>query len=822
MTNSVIAKVAVEKTAYHFDKEYDYLVTDPLLSKAEPGMRVIVPFGAGNRKRQGIIMKLSSSSSTDRIKPIISVLDKEPLLTGEMIELAYWLKERTFCTLFDAVKSLLPAGINLRMEISYKARPEITEEDIENLRGDDYLMCRHLIRSKATVVRERLLEVMNLPKDSEIPEKLVKKGYLIRFDNPIRKVGDASTKMAKLNLLDYELDDVVGALTKKQLSVVDMLLEAGSASIKEICYYCGVTESVTNTLIRKGILDCYEEEFYRLPKNINLDDESPEESELTDEQEAAYESLLELYKGDEGAASLLYGVTGSGKTQVIMKLIENAVSNGQGVIMMVPEIGLTPQVLKLFYAKFKDKVAIFHSALSLGERLDEWKRVKNGEALVAVGTRSAVFAPFDKIGLIVMDEEHDGAYKSEAAPRFHARDVARFRCVKHRALLILSSATPSLESYSAAKSGRYSLNVIKSRYGDATLPEVITVDMREELAKGNSNSISEKLRDELLKVKEQNLQSILLMNRRGYHTYASCRSCGYVAMCPSCSISLTYHSANGMLMCHYCGHSVAAISACPSCGENKIKYTGIGTQKLEEELQELIPDARILRIDADTTMTKHSHEKNFMDFADGKYDIMLGTQMVAKGLDFSRVVLAGIISADQSLYNDDFRSLEKTYSLLTQVIGRSGRGNHKGTAIIQTFTPDNPIIKMAEAQRYEDFYSVELETRRLMAYPPFCDICVIGFSGKEQERVKECSESFFRVLISYSRNEYRDEKIIVLGPSAARVLKVSSKYRYRIIIKCKNRAGFREMISRLLIEFGKDDKRKNISIFADMNPENLL
>ena len=542
---------------------------------------------------------------------------------------------------------------------------------------------------------------------------------------------------------------------------------------------------------------------------------------LTPQQQKAFDSLIEKYSSDKPEASLLYGITGSGKTSVFMKLIDRADADGKGVICMVPEIALTPQLLAKFKARYGNKVAVFHSGLSLSERLNEWKRVKNKEANIAVGTRSAIFAPLSDIGLIVIDEEQEYTYKSASAPRFHARDLAKIRCAYNNALLLMSSATPSVESFYFANENRYSLETLDKRYGTARLPEVITVDMNEEVYRGNMSGYSSVLLEALYDNLNHGHQSIILLNRRGYNTFISCMSCREVITCPNCSISLTFHTANQRLMCHYCGYSIPVPKECPSCHSDNLRYSGTGTQKAEKDMQELFPKARVVRLDTDSTMRRFSYEKKLQAFRDGEYDIMLGTQMVAKGLDFPNVTLVGVLSADQMLHTDDFRSCERTFSLLTQVVGRSGRGDLKGRAVIQTYEPENPVISLAARQNYSEFYKSEILMRKAMLYPPFSDICVVSFMGKDMNKTKDTSEIFSRGLAQLAKSEYGDLPMRVIGPSPSLVSKINNKYRYRMIIKTKNTKRFREMLSKLLISFGKDRAFSDVTICADIDPENV-
>lgn len=821
-----IAKVAVEKAAYTFDKDYSYSVPDNLLSSAKPGCRVLVSFGTGTKKRCGMIMNVEEvpkeELSGKKLKSISTVLDKSPLLSEELLNLARWIKERTFCTLFEAVKAMLPAGINLKFFTFYTVESDIKPELIDSLSEDERRIYEYLLKRREYVRADLLYRALKLPPDCTLAEELVRKRILVHNDNAIQRVGDATIRMARLCITVDECGENGFKLSPKQKTVVKFLEENGTASVKEIVYYTGVTVAVITTLNKKGILELFENEYYRMPVSNAEFKPINKEISLTEKQEKAFRNMWEQYLTGKASVSLLYGVTGSGKTQVFLKLIDEVIRKDNcGVIVMVPEIALTPQTMKIFQSRYGKKVAVFHSALSMGERLDEWKRVKKGEATIAVGTRSAVFAPFDNLGLIIMDEEQEHTYKSDSAPRFHARDVAKYRCAQQNALLVLASATPSLESYSMALADRYKLSRLDERYGKAVLPEVITVDMCQEQAMGNPSPISSTLYREIEHNLEVHQQSILLMNRRGYNTFVSCQSCGHVVTCPHCSISMTYHSANNRLMCHYCGYSVPLVETCSECGKQAVRYAGFGTQKIEESLCELFPNARILRMDTDTTMSRFSHEEKLNSFARSDYDIMIGTQMVAKGLDFENVTLVGVLSADQQLYSDDYRSLERTFSLITQVIGRAGRGTLRGRAVIQTMTPENPVLCMAAEQDYDAFYKSEIQLRKALIYPPYCDLLCVGFAGTKELNVKEASEVFAKLIRNASK-QHPKEKIILLGPMPSKVSKVSNKYRYRLILKCHNSTSFRSMLSEVIHEFSSIGDFRNVTVFVDINPESIF
>lgn len=813
MRNALVATVAVEGTVFHFDKPYDYLVTDNLRDDIKPGCRVMVPFGTGNRKRQAMVLEIKQSSEFNKLKPIVSLIDKKPILTKEMLSLAEWMKEHLFCTYYDAFKPMLPAGINVRIIESYRISEKFDINEIDNYSHDEALILKVLYNSKGTVEKDKLLSAVQLNSDTKILEELSQKGLILRTDDAVRKINDATIKMIKVNSLVANNRP----LTLKQKTIVEFVELAGSASVKEVCYFTGCAPATITNMVKKDLLIRYDNIVYRNPYNISGEG-NKSDINLTENQNTAYEKLRQLYLSDKGAAALLYGVTGSGKTSVFMKLVDDAFNDNKGSIVMVPEISLTPQTLSLFHNRYAGKVAVFHSAMSLGQRMDEWKRVKNGDALVAIGTRSAVFAPFDNLGVIIMDEEQEHTYKSEQTPRFHARDIARFRCAYSSALLVLSSATPSIETYSAAKEGRYHLCTLTQRYGNASLPMVHTVDMREEIKQGNKSIFSNFLVDRLTKNLNENKQSILLLNRRGHNTFISCSYCGNVVTCPNCSISLTYHSANDRLMCHYCGYSEPNIKKCKVCSSEHIRLSGEGTQKAEQELKLLFPTARVLRMDADSTLARNSYEENLTRFANKDYDIMLGTQMVAKGLNFPDVTLVGVLNADASLYSEDFKAFERTFSLLTQVVGRSGRGDKKGEAVIQTYTPENEIISLAAKQDYDSFYDEEILTRKIMTYPPYCSMCLVGVSGGVLSEVKDVVTRFLDAL--RKENERTPEvKMIVLGPSCANKPKLGGKFRYRLIIKVKNNKDFRLMMKKVLCDFSKTYNRKTVNLFVDINPE---
>ena len=802
-----VVRVAVENTAYSFDKDFDYAVPDRLEKDCVAGARVLVPFGRGNRRRQGIITEVLREDNSS-LKEIISVLDDEPVLSAELLAAAKFMKEHYFCTTYEAVKTMLPAGVNYKVTTVYgiKSSDIDSELEVEEQRLYDYL------HSKRKAVRlEKILDDFGLS-DSRLPDQMVEKGLLYKSDEAFRKVNDAVMKMAAIS---PDVDYSGMKLTDKQLGVLELIKLSGAASVKEIRYFTGVSASVIDTLYKKGLIYFFDEEVFRIDSR-SADENAPALT-LNSEQQEACDRLYDEYRDEKPHVSLLYGVTGSGKTSVFIKLIERVIADGRGIIVMVPEISLTPQFVSQFSKRFGEKIAVFHSALSLGERLDEYKRVKKGLAQIVIGTRSAVFAPFENAGLIIMDEEQEYSYKAESSPRYHAREISMFRCAQNNGLLVLSSATPSVETYYHALTGRYSLNTLTSRYGTAVLPEVITADMNLETQNGNTSGFSDVLLQNIEYNLEHGRQSILLLNRRGHNSFVTCSFCGEAVTCPNCSISLTYHSRNNRLMCHYCGYSVPFRGECPTCRSHSLRLGGTGTQKAEQDISELFPDARILRMDTDAASSKSSYEKMITAFSNGEYDILVGTQMVAKGLDFPNVTLVGVLNTDQALYSDDYRSYERAFSLLTQVVGRSGRGREKGMAVIQTHTPDNLIISMAAKQDYESFYNTEIRVREAMLYPPFADICLIGFVGENQALTLKAANGFLQDFVSEASQNYPKLPLRLLGPSPAAVVKVSNKFRYKLIIKCKNNRSFRKLLSKVLLSFGDRREFSKVTAYADMN-----
>ena len=809
----LIAETAVSGTAYSFDMLFSYAVPDRLAADIACGCRVLVPFGRGNKRRIGVVMKLSQGE-VKGLKSLVSLVDETPVVSEELLGLAFYLREQTFCTYFDAVKAMLPPAMSVSAKETFRLVKNFT--DISSLSPQAAELLQVLSCTEGSKELNEAVEKHIIDNGRRLTDELCDAGAL-DSDNVFRQaVGDAAVRMVRLTD-KYMSTPEDFDLTPKQKTVADFLSEFGAAAVREAAYMCGVTEAVVKRLCANGAAEEYEAEVLRRVEDFADEVRRPEDIVLSAEQQRARDAVYEQMTTGKPAVFLLHGVTGSGKTSVFEKLIDDTVKSGRQAMLPIPEIGLTPQILKRFRSMFGERVAVIHSGLSLGQRLDEYKRIKRGDADIVIGTRSAVFAPLDNIGLIIIDEEGERSYKSDSSPRYTTHDIAKQRCAFHGASLLLASATPSIESYYLAERGAYRLLEMKERYRNAPLPEVSIVDMNLERGEGNRTEFSRRLAEELNANLKRGEQSILLLNRRGYHTIISCCDCYQPVYCPNCSVPLTYHKQNNKLMCHYCGYVSEPVTVCPSCGSERLKKMGFGTQKLEEELSVFFPKARVLRMDADTTFSRYSYEKNFTDFREGKYDIMIGTQMIGKGLDFPNVTLVGVLSVDKALYAGDFRSYERTFSLITQVVGRGGRGGSRGRAILQTFIPEHYIMNLAAAQDYKGFYNEEIAIRRAMIFPPLCDMCIFCFSGNEDITVRLGAEAVLRLMNGRLREIQPKTPVRVLGPVRCSYGRINGKYRYRIIMKCKNTAEMRGFISGILTESAKLKEMRNTSLYADMN-----
>ena len=816
METADMVKVAVSAAPYSIDKPYSYLVPESLAAAAVPGVRVMVPFGRGNKESEGLILARVQEPKLPGSKAIRQILDPEPVLDKAGIDLALWMRGRYFCTVFEAVKTILPAGLwyGLREIWSLAMEPETARSAAVGIPGAWQVL--DLLEKQGGKADIRVLRDA-LGDGAEKPLKAMKKAEILTCETDAkRKIADKSHRMVELavNTEDaYALTEPKRRSAPARYEVVNFLATAGRTPAAEVSYYTGASARTLKTMEKAGLIAFSEEEELRVP---SLDDVEPgPEIVLNEEQQRAFEEILGRVQAAKPSVTLLHGVTGSGKTQVYLRLVQETLALGKTAMVLVPEIVLTPQMMRKFSSYFGSRVAMLHSSLKMTERYDQWKRIRRGEVDVVLGTRSALFAPLKNLGLIIMDEEQEGSYQSENVPRYDAREVAKYLCVREKAALVFGSATPTVETAWAAEQGNYQKALLRRRYNENALPEVLIADLRQEILNGNPGLISTPLRQELEKNLAAGEQSILFLNRRGSSRMLLCGECGYVPQCPRCSTAMTYHSANGRLMCHYCGHSEPAADTCPECG-GWMKHVGAGTQKVEEELRELFPEAGILRMDADTTAG--GHEEILQTFERERVPILLGTQMVAKGLDFENVTLVGVLSADISLYVDNYRAAERTFSLLTQVVGRAGRGGKTGRAVIQTYTPGNDVIRCAARQDYDAFYESEIRMRRLRRYPPFADLFTVTVSGTEEGRVLRAAVSVRETLRQLCRRpELAAGEPEVLGPAPAPVVKVNNRFRYRCTLVGKNDKATREMLAWLQKDFAKDSANRGMNLFVDHN-----
>lgn len=744
--------VAVSNATFHFDKLYTYAVMPDQQDTVRLGSMVLVPFGRGSRARMGVVLACDAEPESAKLKFLFDVAPASACLTPELLRLVHFLKERTFCTYYEAVKAVIPYGAQ------YK--PTVAEDGV------------------TPVLQKQLVR---------------------HTENAYKLVGTLSPKPRP---------------TAKQLAAVALL--AGGERTLSALEEKGISRAVLDNLCVKGVLECS-----KVNKSIDLYSSIPLKNEpilLTEEQQAAYDALLPGLEDAAPHSALLYGVTGSGKTLVFLKLIEHCLQMGRRALVLVPEISLTPQMILRLKSQFGKRVAVQHSALNHTERLLQWQMIQDGGADIVVGTRSAIFSPLENIGLVIIDEEQEHTYRSESAPRYSAHEVARQRAAENGALLLLASATPSTESYYAAQHGRTQLVRLTKRYGGNPLPKVQIVDMRAELASGNPREISLAMEDAIRHNLEAGKQTILLLNRRGYQTVAQCEDCREVLKCQKCSVPMVYHKSAHKLLCHYCGSQLDPPPArCPACG-GKLQYRGFGTQKAEEELAKLFPEARILRMDQDTTAAKDAHEKLLAKFARHEYDIMVGTQMVAKGLDFEDVTLVGVLGIDSLLFAQGFRAYETVFSLVTQVVGRSGRAKDPGFAIIQTTDPDNPVLNLAAAQDYDAFFEQEIAYRKLGLYPPFCGLCVVGFAGPKESEVARASARF-AALLGRQAAKQPDLPLRVLGPTPGSIEKINDSYRYKLTVKCRNDRRFRNLIRETLTLYEQEKLPGKATVVVDLHSD---
>ena len=811
----MIAKIAVSAANFAIDKPYSYRIPEEIAVK--PGQRVQLPFGRANKRTEGVVLAVESGDES-KLKPIDCCLDAEPILTDRQLRLAAFLRERYFCTFYDAIRAMLPAGLWFRTKNTFSLTEDRGWKE-KTLRKEHAAEILTLLENLGGQAEETALRNL-IPEEEalhEVLSYLLRKKWITSQTDFQRKTGDKTERIAALAASPEETLAFAESRPKSaamQKQVLQLLCSLGSVAVKELCYFTGASTATVNRLEKLGYLTLSERPILRCreirPARLN----GP--LVLNQQQQICFDGLFSQMKTENPGVALLHGITGSGKTSVYIKLIEACLKTGKSAMLLVPEIALTPQLLGLLAAYFGDKVAVLHSSLASGERYDQWKRVRSGEATVVVGTRSAVFAPCDP-GLIILDEEQEHSYKSENSPRYSAKEVAIWRGAKENALVLLGSATPSVESMYRARSGVYRLYTLKERYNGKALPEAEIVDMREEMKYGNDLSLSVPLRHAMVETKDDGKQTILLLNRRGNSRALVCVDCRETPECPRCDLRMTYHSANNRLMCHYCGFSQPSPERCPSCG-GPMKSIGTGTQKIQSELEFLFPDWESLRMDTDTVNAVNTHEKILDQFQKENIPVLIGTQMVAKGLNLPEVTLVGVLDADLSLYTGGYRAGETTFNMLTQVVGRAGRGETAGRAVIQSLVPEHQIIRLAAKQDYDGFYDLEINLRRVQNAPPFGDIAVITVTGREETAVLRGAAKFRDSLQACLKQPgYSRENCTVLGPAPCAVAKINYNFRYQLTLRCRMTKNLRLLLAHLLREFSKDKANRNVNAFIDVN-----
>ena len=824
---SLFAKVRLLDAPHFLDKDYTYGIPAHLSEEVKAGGFVTVPFGGGNRRHMGLVTEVLPTSDCDAVKPILSVTTPRISLSEEMQGLVVFLRETTLCATGDAVHAMIPTGALAGLVESYRATG-VLPSDMTKLSTDEAFLLAHVRR--VGPVRLDSLQARFGPLTDPCLKKLVRAGYLALELTQKHAMGEKEQKSYALALPEADVKALLSGekkalrLGERQREALTLLL--GGEMSAEALREAGIGKAVTDALVEKGLVSERATRVWRNPyAAVPEENALPRDFVLNEEQAGVFGEIERLTDDGQAHAILLHGITGSGKTPMMLKTIDRMLEREKGVIVLLPEIALTPQTLAIFCSRYGQRVAVMHSGLSAGERLDTYHRVLSGEADVVVGTRSAVFAPVKNLGLIVIDEEHEHTYKSDMNPKYHARDVARWRCAYNRATLLLCSATPSLESYKKAKEGRYTLLQLKKRHAGAVLPTVEIADMRGEAGQGNLSPIGARLRESLQANAKDGNQSILFLNRRGYNHVVSCRSCGEALTCPSCSVTLTYHTHKGQydegyLLCHFCGRRRPLPATCPSCGSPHLARIGYGTQRVEQELATLLPDKRVLRMDTDTTGTRFSYDEMLGAFRRREADVLLGTQMVTKGHDFPGVTLVGVLMADASLYLDDYRAAERTFSMLTQVIGRAGRAGKRGVALIQTNNPDHEVIRLACSQDYESFYEREIRLRRALVFPPFCDIALLTLSHTSEHQLMPAARALSEELAKLLAADYHDVKLIAFGPFEAPVYRADGKYRMRMVIKCALNRRTRAMFGALLDAFGRQKPHTPL-LTVDFNPSAL-
>ena len=804
--------VAIEDIPYSADKLYEYALTEEIKDIVVPGTIVLCPFGNGNRSVRGIVVKHCLRTDA-KVKHVQDICDVSGYLGEDELRLCNYMKNKYFCTFFDAAKTVMPAGALGDFDRIYSLCSNCGDEVLDTL---FWQYGNRISRKKllSLLPRNKFYKILNLVRFGGAQEILQVKNVISDRKQTVVQLDSSSTVYAdKCRKKGSEID-------KKHLAIISYLAEHGPSTVKEVLYMTGLSDSVIKTLNKRGVLKLSTREIFRNPlKNKHFCSDPGFIVLNKTQQQVAGEICSQL---GTGRTHLLYGVTGSGKTHVFMRIIDCVLEKGESALILLPEISLTLQIIERFYQYYGDKVAVLHSALSIGERYDEYKRIRSGAARIVIGTRSAVFAPVQKLGVIIIDEEQEHTYKSDMTPKYHARDIAAFLVHQKNALLLLASATPSFESFNRAMKGDIGFSRLDERFNQQPLPKVLVADMAMEQANGNLTVISNLLASELQKNLQRGEQTILFMNRRGYNSFVSCPMCKFVYKCPNCGIPMTFHKINNHLICHYCGYTVSDQHKCPSCGSETMRYSGFGTQKVEDELKQNFPGIRILRMDADTVGTKSSRDEILTSFGLGKQDVLLGTQMITKGLDFANVTLVGVLMADMSLYSSDFRAYEKTFSLLTQVIGRAGRAEKEGRAVIQTYSPEHIVLEYAFKQDYEGFYKEETALRKSLIYPPFCDVCQVIFLADALSAAFEGAEAFVHKVEMLLQETYNTVPVSIIRPKQTAVPKVGGRNRVRVLIKCRDNQQTRRMLHDAYTWYLKEKIFKNTTISIDINPSMIV
>ena len=833
------ARVYLLDAPFCIDRIYDYYIPHEMREKVVKGSFVSIPFGGGNRQKLGVVFDISETTEANNPKPIREVVSTDISLDEKMLDLALFMKDQTLCTIGDAIHAMIPSSALSKLIEYYRPKEDISESKKSSLSPSELFVFEYIV-SREKVSLDSLKNKFG-PSVSDsvsflLAMKLIEKELVLKDSDDARTEAVYSLAPMFLPHISYIINgekiDNIKLTSKKHKNILCALLancEDGEMSASEICKAIGEPEANISiqlkALCSKGLIVKGSRKI--AASSLNLSKAEPTEIVLSEQQASAFSTLKELADSEKPHAALLFGVTGSGKTSVILKTIDHILGLGKGAIILLPEISLTPQSISIFRQRYGDRVAVIHSGISAGEKCETYLKIKRGEADVVLGTRSAVFAPVKNLGLIVIDEEQEHTYKSDMSPKYHARDIARKRCADNKALMLLASATPSLESWKKASDGVYTLIKLTERYGEAVLPTVTVADMRDEARNGNTTPIGTLLTHKLIENQKNENQSILFINRRGYNNFVSCRLCGSTITCPHCSVAMTYHTKKGTydegeLVCHWCGTRKPLPKACPECGNEHLARMGYGTQRIEEELTDLMDgtDARILRMDTDTTGSKFSYDDMLGRFRRHEADLLLGTQMVTKGHDFPDVTLVGVLLADASLYLDDYRASERTFAMITQVIGRAGRGNKRGEAVIQTNNPDSDVIKLACAQDYEKFAERELKLRKLLVFPPFCDIALLTLSCQDEKELFLSTKYLSDMIKSLTENEFSDVPCIKYGPFEAPVYRVEGRYRMRMVIKCKLNRRARQMFETVLVNFTKPSSGK-ATLSIDFNPSSL-